>query len=70
MKHRLIIFFSVFILMVVIPFIAMGSEKSGTAVMAAYNKNEKINTEPQNFWLMKILIKNIAIIKKQEYREK
>lgn len=47
MKHRLIIFFSVFILMVVIPFIAMGPERSGTSVMAVCNKNEKINMDSQ-----------------------
>ena len=47
MKHRLIIFFSVFVLMVIIPFIAIGPEESGASVMADYNKNEKVNIEPQ-----------------------
>ena len=45
MKHRIIIFFSAFILMVIIPFVAMGTNKSGTEVMAICNKNEKIDVE-------------------------
>lgn len=47
MKHRIIIFFSAFILMVIIPFVAMGTNKSGTEVMAVCNKNEKIDVETQ-----------------------
>lgn len=45
MKHVLAVLFSAFMLMAVIPFIAMGSGRPYTEVMATYNKNDATKVE-------------------------